>query len=407
MRGVATPLMVNDQAYYYLTLFSNGYNGDSLVFKADLLIQNQLYESSDTVVFYHQQVLGSLPGPFPLNFAPSEKPFIYSPAAVSFVENACPDTLLDVQAGDNQNSEGNGLTYSLTGGADMSKLSIDPQTGILSWFNFSPDFENPADANTDNRYEVQVTVTDRIRLHGRAGDYRNGVRRDLPPMANCPPMDDESGDNGAGDCSTTVAATGSARETPAPARTAMSSAALPPAAGQAMLRPVRLFNAGMTTVTYTVTDGEPGGSSAQCSFTGVGDGRQRPLVDCPINQTVAPTTTSPCAAAVSGINAGFSDNCGNASLSYTLTGATTGAGNGQASGLTFAQGLTTVTYTVTDGANLTSGCTFTVTVSACNTNTVFSGTIEWERDGKDGVQNATVDLTGNATGNDQSDIAGY
>jgi hypothetical protein len=167
----------------------------------------------------------------------------------------------------------------------------------------------------------------------------------------------------------------------------------------------QLFNAGATTVTYTVTDGEPGGSSAQCSFTVSVTDDNAPSVECPINQTVAPTTTSPCAAVVSGIDAGFSDNCGNASLSYTLTGATTGAGNGQASGLIFAQGLTTVTYTVTDGANLTSGCTFTVTVSACNTNTVFSGTIKWEHDGTSGVQNATVNLSGAATGNDLSDIA--
>jgi hypothetical protein len=208
VRGVATPLMVNDQAYYYLTLFSNGYNGDSLVFKAYLLVQNQLYECSDTVVFYHQQVLGSLPGPFPLNFAPSEKPFIYSPAAVSFVENACPDTLLDVQAGDNQNSEGNGLTYSLTGGADVSKFSIDPQTGILSWFNFSPDFENPADANTDNRYEVQVTVTDQS-AYMDVQAITVTVSDNLPPMANCPPNKTaNTGDDGTGDCSTTVAETG-------------------------------------------------------------------------------------------------------------------------------------------------------------------------------------------------------
>jgi len=48
-----------------------------------------------------------------------------------------------------------------------------------------------------------------------------------------------------------------------------------------------------------------------------------------------------------------------------------------------------------------------VTVNACNANTVFSGTIKWEHNGTSGVQNATVNLTGAATGNDQSDIDGY
>ncbi len=43
----------------------------------------------------------------------------------------------------------------------------------------------------------------------------------------------------------------------------------------------------------------------------------------------------------------------------------------------------------------------------CSTGTVFSGTILWEQDSTSGVQNATVNLTGTATGNDQSDIGGY
>ena len=51
------------------------------------------------------------------------------------------------------------LTYSISGGNDQSKFSINSSTGVLS-FNSSPDYENPSDANKDNIYEVQVKATD-------------------------------------------------------------------------------------------------------------------------------------------------------------------------------------------------------------------------------------------------------
>lgn len=55
-------------------------------------------------------------------------------------------------------TEGNGLTYTLEG-PDINQISIDSNTGELR-FNATPDFENPADSNGDNQYEVSVVVTD-------------------------------------------------------------------------------------------------------------------------------------------------------------------------------------------------------------------------------------------------------
>ncbi|NEP13111.1 MAG: hypothetical protein F6K14_23480, partial [Symploca sp. SIO2C1] len=52
-----------------------------------------------------------------------------------------------------------GLTYSITGGADSALFSIDSDTGVVT-FNAAPDFEAPSDANADNDYNLQVTVTD-------------------------------------------------------------------------------------------------------------------------------------------------------------------------------------------------------------------------------------------------------
>ena len=50
------------------------------------------------------------------------------------------------------------VTYTITGGADQGLFTIDPATGELTLG--AQDFENPADANTDNVYEVQITATD-------------------------------------------------------------------------------------------------------------------------------------------------------------------------------------------------------------------------------------------------------
>ncbi len=51
------------------------------------------------------------------------------------------------------------LTYSIAGGADAGRFSIDANAGVLT-FNFSPDFESTVDANADGVYEVIVAVSD-------------------------------------------------------------------------------------------------------------------------------------------------------------------------------------------------------------------------------------------------------
>ena len=48
--------------------------------------------------------------------------------------------------------------YAITGGADQALFSINTNTGALT-FATAPNFEAPADANTDNAYAVEVTAT--------------------------------------------------------------------------------------------------------------------------------------------------------------------------------------------------------------------------------------------------------
>ncbi|MEO1792597.1 MAG: cadherin domain-containing protein [Cyanobacteria bacterium J06629_19] len=66
----------------------------------------------------------------------------------------------NVEADDDFSSEAEGtLSYAITSGADQGLFSINESTGELQ-FNSAPDFENPADAGSNNIYNLHVTVTD-------------------------------------------------------------------------------------------------------------------------------------------------------------------------------------------------------------------------------------------------------
>ena len=67
-------------------------------------------------------------------------------ANVNAAENQTAVT--DVQSTDDADSEGSGLVYSISGGADQALFSIDV-LGVLS-FDSAPDFEAPGDAGANN-----------------------------------------------------------------------------------------------------------------------------------------------------------------------------------------------------------------------------------------------------------------
>ena len=90
-------------------------------------------------------------------------PSITTAAAINYTERAT--SKVDVNSSDDTNSEGNGLTYSISGGADTDKFTIDPATGELS-FKTAPLHASPTDAGADNVYDVEVTVTDAKGLTG-------------------------------------------------------------------------------------------------------------------------------------------------------------------------------------------------------------------------------------------------
>src|SRR5450631_2854458 len=76
-------------------------------------------------------------------------------ASVSVAENATAVTTVTATDLD----AGSALTYSIIGGADAAKFTVDSSTGALS-FASAPDYENPTDVGANNVYDVTVQVSD-------------------------------------------------------------------------------------------------------------------------------------------------------------------------------------------------------------------------------------------------------
>ncbi|MBF0241428.1 MAG: cadherin domain-containing protein [Desulfamplus sp.] len=64
--------------------------------------------------------------------------------------------VITVVATDKENDT---LIYIITGGDDKDKFNINAASGLLE-FKDAPDYENPTDSNTDNSYNIEITVTD-------------------------------------------------------------------------------------------------------------------------------------------------------------------------------------------------------------------------------------------------------
>ncbi|MCH9650302.1 MAG: cadherin domain-containing protein [Deltaproteobacteria bacterium] len=88
----------------------------------------------------------------------NDSPAITTGSTFSVPENQTAVT--DVESTDPEgDTEGAGLSYTLTGAIDDALFSLDADTGVLV-FLAAPDFENPGDTGTDNIYDLEVTVTD-------------------------------------------------------------------------------------------------------------------------------------------------------------------------------------------------------------------------------------------------------
>ena len=87
--------------------------------------------------------------------APNGPPVFTSAATASVVENIT--AVLTVAAAD-ADSQDSVTGYTLAGGADQARFTLDASTGALS-FTAAPNFEDPADADGNNAYLVTVRAT--------------------------------------------------------------------------------------------------------------------------------------------------------------------------------------------------------------------------------------------------------
>ena len=129
-----------------------------------------------------------------------------------------------------------------------------------------------------------------------------------------------------------------------------------------------LLNKGVTTVTWKATDAS--GNSSTCSFTVTVIDNQVPVLTCPGAQSfcyVAPASTVYTIPVLT-----FTDNCPGGTIAYSVTGpgAFTRSGTGADASGTFAIGVNTITYTVTDASGNTASCTTQVTIKPTPTATL-------------------------------------
>jgi len=125
------------------------------------------------------------------------------------------------------------------------------------------------------------------------------------------------------------------------------------------------FNVGVSTVTYTVTD--PDGNSDDCSFNVTIHDVTPPNIQISGCQDVTDITDPGNCTVIPAViqDPEYHDDCWPDSMltiSWTMTGATTGSGPGSVVGQTFNTGITTVTYVVADPDGNEDSCSFTVTI---------------------------------------------
>ena len=90
-------------------------------------------------------------GSAPVNAAP-----VFTSAAIISVDENNTATGYTAAATD---AENNTVTFSLTGGTDQAKFSIDTSSGVLS-FQTPVNFESPTDSDTNNTYAVEISASD-------------------------------------------------------------------------------------------------------------------------------------------------------------------------------------------------------------------------------------------------------
>ncbi len=119
------------------------------------------------------------------------------------------------------------------------------------------------------------------------------------------------------------------------------------------------YPVGTTTISWTVRD--VNGNMKTITQTIKVSDTEKPVIACTTNKVFCANTGGNTQYTIPVLNQ--SDNCGIATTTYTVTGATNRSGTGTNASGSFAIGTSTVTYTVTDIHGNVSSCSFTVRIN--------------------------------------------
>lgn len=67
LRGVASPTISGGNAYYFVSVYANQYNGETLRFRVYYGATDQIHGTPETVVFQHNLLVGSIASPYFVN----------------------------------------------------------------------------------------------------------------------------------------------------------------------------------------------------------------------------------------------------------------------------------------------------------------------------------------------------
>ncbi len=137
-----------------------------------------------------------------------------------------------------------------------------------------------------------------------------------------------------------------------------------------LITPQTQFPKGVNTITCFARD-DCGNQSPNCNYTLTVVDNQPPTANCPLSMSYFGTlnASGQCKAMVNNIGPMAADNCPMLNVSYNITGATTASGINDVSGTLFMEGISTVTYTITDMAGHQITCSFDVEVVCFNLST--------------------------------------
>jgi cadherin domain-containing protein len=86
-------------------------------------------------------------------------PVITSDGGGATAANSVPENQTAVTDVDATDPDGDPLTYSISGGADAARFTINASSGVLTFVS-PPDFENPTDVGANNVYNVVIRASD-------------------------------------------------------------------------------------------------------------------------------------------------------------------------------------------------------------------------------------------------------